>query len=131
MFSRHSYAHPSTIKTSRYLHKESKHSLTLVSFPFADCSSCAHYNALRWDGQKYKLCHRFICCRIFIHKKYKTSSVPSTSLLQLIAATIKHICFLTFHHITQNIDVIVSVPSYKNPFSTDRQYYAYKVPVIT
>ena len=28
----------------------------------------------------------------------------------------KHICFLTFHYINQNIDFIVSVPSYKNPF---------------
>ena len=71
-------------------------------------------------------------CRIFrSNKSTQPLSVPSTSLLQLIAAIIKHICFLTFHYINQNTDVIVSVPSYKNPFSTDKQYYDYKVPVIT
>ena len=81
--------------------------------------------------QKYKLWHRFIFVGFSFKKSTQPLSVPSTSILQLIAVIIKHICFLKFHDINQNILVIVSVPSYKNPFSTDRQYYAYKVPVVT
>ena len=69
------------------------------------------------------------CIGFLLKKSTQPLRIPSTSLLQLIAAIRSTFCFLTFHYINQKIVVIN--PSYKNPFPTDRQYYAYKVPVIS
>ena len=121
-------------KKSRYLHKKSPFkAYTFFNYSFRLLIAQAVLIIIPnvESRQKYKLWHRFIFVGFSFKKSTQPLSVPSTSILQLIAVIIKHICLIKFHDINQNILVIVSVPSYKNPFSTDRQYYAYKVPVVT
>ena len=114
-------------KNSRYLSKKSPFkAYTFLNFPFllliAQTVLITIYYVEMDTNTSYGT--DFIFVGFSFKKSTQLLSVPSTSLLQLIAAIIKQICFLTFHDINQNILVIVSVFSDKNPFSTDRQYYA-------
>ena len=134
MLYRHCYVHRWANKTRitciRNRRSKPIHSLIFLSLCWLLKLCSLWYIMLRWT--EIQAMPQIHFCRIFrSNKSTQPLSVPSTSLLQLIATIIKHICFLIFHDINQNILVIVSVTSYKNPFSTDRRYcLTLKVPVI-